>query len=279
MLTFLFWNLNNKPLTEPVARLATAHSVDVLLLAETAHPFTPPAAITRALNEAAVAAGRPATYHYSPSDCRRVQVYTRFAREFSPPVRDDSRFTIRRILLPGTEEMLLAAAHLLSLSGAKEKTLDYEALRFAEAVQQAETECGHSRTIVAGDLNRNPFSAGVVAAKGLHGVMTQRIARQRERTIQGQRYPFLYNPMWSRMGDRTNGPPGTYFYRSADHECFFWNCFDQVLVRPDLLDRWREDDLEILTTDGTVNFLTERDGVPGGSNGSDHLPLLFRLDP
>ncbi|NKB18146.1 MAG: hypothetical protein HC770_08835 [Pseudanabaena sp. CRU_2_10] len=144
-------------------------------------------------------------------------------------------------------------------------------------IRRVEAELGHSRTIVVGDLNLNPFSNGVVSARGLHGVMTQGIARKEDRKIQGRVYPFFYNPMWKHLGDRANSPPGTYHYRKSDHVCYFWNIFDQVLVRPALLDLWDEESLQILTGDGQQSFLTPS-GFPNAKSFSDHLPLLFRLN-
>ena len=55
----------------------------------------------------------------------------------------------------------------------------------------------------------------------------------------------------------------------------FWNMFDQVLIRPELLDRFCNEDLEILETDGKKSLVnpskTPRKKI------SDHLPILFRL--
>ena len=64
--------------------------------------------------------------------------------------------------------------------------------------------------------------------------------------------------------------------RLSEPDTIFWNILDQVLIRPDLLDRFKNSDLRILTTDGTVSFLKGR-GVPNESVASDHLPILFRL--
>jgi hypothetical protein len=82
--------------------------------------------------------------------------------------------------------------------------------------------------------------------------------------------------MWGLFGDRTDSPPGTYYYASSEQRVFFWTMFDQVLIRPDLLPRFDPKDLEILHSDGTASFLTT-DGTPDATTASDHLPLLFRL--
>jgi hypothetical protein len=107
--------------------------------------------------------------------------------------------------------------------------------------------------------------------------MTREIALRGTRTVAGNKYPFFYNPMWSHFGDADESPPGTYYYTSAEHKMFFWNMFDQVLIRPYLIDLFQNETLKILNTDGTVSFLSER-GLPDSSVVSDHLPILFKLN-
>jgi len=83
--------------------------------------------------------------------------------------------------------------------------------------------------------------------------------------------------MWGHFGDGSIGPPGTYYDDRSGHVAYFWNMFDQVLVRPDLLDYFATEDVQILTDDGLEALLT-RNGRPDSTMASDHLPLLFRLD-
>ena len=70
----------------------------------------------------------------------------------------------------------------------------------------------------------NPFEEGVVGAKGLHAVMTRRIAAKGSRVVQGKEYPFFYNPMWGLFGDRQDSPSGTYYYSASEHTCFSGTC-------------------------------------------------------
>ncbi len=256
-----------------LVQLVVTHNVDILILAECTHTQLFPDNILLALNPE----GQKAEFHYAPSKCDRIQIFTRFSDSFVKPISESERYTLRRLTLPGRDALLLVAAHLLSQLHAKESTLIFEVGQFAEEIRRTEKELGHSRTIVVGDLNMNPFSDGVVSASGLHGVMTQEIARKKLRTVQGRDYPFFYNPMWRCLGGSTIAPAGTYYYRSSDHVCYFWNTFDQVLIRPDLLDQWDDTSLQILTNDGTQSLLMPN-ALPDKTNFSDHLPLLFRLN-
>jgi hypothetical protein len=55
----------------------------------------------------------------------------------------------------------------------------------------------------------------------------------------------------------------------------FWHIYDQVMLRPSLMDGLRE--LRILDTEGTTSLLGGQ-GYPNPGVGSDHLPILFRLE-
>ena len=83
--------------------------------------------------------------------------------------------------------------------------------------------------------------------------------------------------MWSCFGDNTLGPPGSYYYYASKQINYFWNIFDKVLIRPDLLEFFVNDDLKILTEAGSIQLLTPS-GIPNIGIASDHLPIIFSLD-
>ena len=85
--------------------------------------------------------------------------------------------------------------------------------------------------------------------------MSQQVARKQERTVQETSYPFFYNPMWNLFGDYSPGPPGTYYYSDSTHKVFFWNMFDQVLIRPDLLDRFDMNGLKIIEKTSSISWM------------------------
>jgi hypothetical protein len=122
----------------------------------------------------------------------------------------------------------------------------------------------------------NPFEAGIVNANGLHGIASRQIAQKKIRRVQNKSYPFFYNPMWNLLGDFTPGPPGTFYCNSAEHTEYFWYMFDQVLIRPELIDAFSYKDLQILFSDGEQSLLSQL-GVPDKKVGSDHLPILFKI--
>jgi len=269
MLTVLFWNVGRRSLADRVARIARGRDADIVLLAECANPGW----VTRRLNEQG--GGR----YYPSATISRITIYTRFVPASVSVLSETNYYSIRELpAIHGIRDSLIVvAAHLPSKLEVSEQNQIPDAVELSRAIAAAEDQRGHTRTVLLGDLNMNPFEFGVSAGAGLHGVMTREIARIGTRTVREREYRFFYNPMWRFFGDGSSGPPGTYFYWRADEQCFFWNVFDQVMIRPALLDRFAKDGVEILDSDGTEP-LVGTNGRPDSSRGSDHLPILLRLD-
>lgn len=268
-MTFLFWNLNQNCLEGIIARLANKHSVDVLMFVECAIPSE---IILGKLNQITT------QYHYSPGiGCEKVEIFTRFPVHFMSHIYEENRLTVRQIKLPRRPDFLLAVTHFPSKQHHSDPSQMAESFELAKSIKFAEKQCEHSRTILVGDLNMNPFDDGVVSANGLHGTMSRRIAQRKSRVVQQREYEFFYNPMWNLLGDYKSGTPGTYYYSSSQQVTFFWNTFDQVLVRPELLPYFNSEEVRILVSDGQMSFLSN-EGLPTATRISDHLPLLFTLD-
>jgi hypothetical protein len=268
MLTFLFWNLNGRPLHPLVARLAQRESIDVLVLAECEVAYFD---LLNTLNTGNL---RKYVMPFSPSP--RLQILTSLPYKSLEPIHDLGSISLRRIVPPLGHDLLLVAVHLPSKSFQDSPEQTFGLVRLARIIEEAEEKIQHNRTLVIGDLNLNPFESGVASADGLHAVMTRQIALGGGRVVDGVRRKFFYNPMWSRFGDYSVGPAGTYYYRGTTQTVYFWNIFDQVLLRPDLLPFFRDEDLKIMARIEDVSLLSSS-GLPDKSVGSDHLPIMIRL--
>lgn len=273
MTSFLFWNIKNNPIESIIARLALKYEVDVLMLAEC---NIAPATLLLTLNES-----NDSAYYYVPkSDCSRIEIFTRFSNEFIPIINDElesDKYTIRHLKRPEATDIILSVAHLPSKLYKGDKGLTVKIIKLSESIKKAEEIIGHSRTILIGDLNMNPYEDYVIMASGLNGTMSQSIAQEKTRNIDKEDYPFFYNPMWNFFGDFNSDPLGTYYYRQAEETNLRWYIYDQVLIRPDLLSYFNINDLNILTSDGFTYFLSN-DGIPRKNDVSDHLPIIFKLD-
>ena len=271
MIKFLFWNIGKKRLEASVGRLVREHDIDVVALVECEVPTDDMLAVLNDAEERAFSPGM--------TELDDVAVFARLGERSFRTVREDpaTRLSIRHLTLPSGTDIFLAVTHLPSKLHWREDSQCHLCIQLADRISGREKGVGHTRTVLVGDLNMNPFESGVVSSLGLHGTMTRRVARRKSRTVLKRQYPFFYNPMWGHFGDGLDGPPGTYCNSRAEAVCHFWNMFDQVLVRPSLLDAFDNDHLKILDTLGGDSLLTAR-GLPDKSAASDHLPIVFGLE-
>lgn len=274
MMTFLFWNSKHAK-GQLIGQLVAEHRADVLVLTESSVDTSV------VLDEIEKAYG--ARFAVDPQH-ENVAIFTRFRGSALGHQYEESHLSIRRISSTPTD-ILLVAVHLISktggISGAEQAAL---VPGYAYEIRRIEEKIGHKRTLLVGDLNMNPFDDGMIQATGFHAIPSHRIATERgkknhkgEHMVDGKYYPFFYNPMWNCFGDERNGPPGTFFRDKANIISHFWHMYDQVLVRPALVERFVHKDLKILSHCGTTP-LVNGDGEPDRDNASDHLPILFRLD-
>ncbi|MBY0459558.1 MAG: endonuclease/exonuclease/phosphatase family protein [Gemmataceae bacterium] len=164
----LFWNLRIRTeedrtqreaaVCERLTRLVQARAPELLVFCECA---TPEGELARALN----AAGR-GTYACPPSRSRRIRVWSRLAPgaildRYNGRLTD--RITIREVTFPHSLPILLVGVHLRDRQTVPtEEGRGLSTTEVAARVRQIERDCGHSRTLLVGDLNMNPYEAGVV---------------------------------------------------------------------------------------------------------------------
>ena len=269
MLTFLFWNLKKRDLSKVVTALVLENNVDILILAENEIPSSH---LLQSLNTPG-----NVRFNFVPpplADQTKIDIFFGFSAEFLQPQRDTRRATIRRVKLPGRTEFLLCAIHFQSLAVWNEDDQALESTKLNRIIREEEQMVGHSRTLVVGDLNMNPFSLGVTAANGFNAVMTREVALRGKRHFSEEDHPFFFNPMWGHFGDGESRPGGTFYQNPSQYPSVYWNMLDQVLVRPDLVPCFNLSSLKILTE--------HSGGALIGENGrpveSDHLPIIFKIN-
>lgn len=264
VLKILFWNMGRRPTLPVLATLADEHAPDLVIVAESPAPEVH---VVEAIN-----VGSSRLFNQTINFSSRLQFFVGFEPEAFQPIADDLGISSRRVALPATEEVLVVAVHLSSKRYLSDDDQAQLAPRLRAAIDDAEKKVGHSRTVLIGDFNMNPFELGMVSSEGAHGVMSAAIAQKQNRKVHGRNRAFFYNPMWSLMGDQTPGPAGTYFYYASKPYALYWHMFDQVLLRPDLAFWYTAEDVRVLDRAGERSLLTS-DGRPDPSV-SDHLPLL-----
>lgn len=272
MTTFMFWNINkNKGIARLLSQAVVQFDVNVLLIAECKNTDQE---ILREINSGVNSLFIPISYN-----SEKIRIFINIQKSNHSLIQSDltSRVSVRKISLESGFEILLATVHLLSKYNASEQDQTFIiSTSVMSLIRESEQSSGHSNTIVVGDFNQNPFETGLISAAAFHAVMSKKIADKKPRVYQGKAYDYFYNPMWAFFGDRTGGPPGTYYHGSPDLTDTYWHILDQVLLRPSMVPHLGK--VSIVDRIGTLSLLTASAETPCDSVGSDHLPLLFTLN-
>lgn len=271
-MNFLFWNIRkNKEVFNIIRELVYTEDVDILMLAE--YPDCPAEELLNIINS------RPTLYkyeyHQKQTQSDKVEIFTRFSADLISPLKDTKRISAKEITSPLLNgKITIVTCHFPSKVNMNNDELSEFASDAKEFIDEVEKQTGHKRTIICGDFNMNPFDNGIIKTKGLHAIMDRSIAQNRKKaTVRGREYLYLYNPMWGLLGN--SEIHGTMYYNSSDSLNYYWHIYDQVLIRPDLIDYFNIDSLKIITKANKNNLLT--------SNGllnkkySDHLPIKFNF--
>lgn len=263
----LFWNLGLTATPAIVASLAKEYEPDIIVLAESRH-------INAAILVEALNIGSGFLYQIPFSVDERFRFFVRMPLRRVRPVYDGPYLSIKHVRPVLGQDFLLAAVHLpskLRLDAQEQASL---CTRWIRSISEAEDRVGHCRTVVIGDLNMNPFEPGLVGAEGFHAISCRAVVSRKHRTVLGEKRSFFYNPMWSTMGDHS-GTPGTFYYGSGKAINYFWNTFDQLLLRPDFARYFMHEDLAIAASAGGESLLNSK-GTPD-KRISDHLPIIATL--
>lgn len=256
-INILFWNINRKPLEYQIRNLIRLHQINVLILAECEIISNE---LLHFLNEDQAVHFR----HVACNKCTKIQFFSTLSFNLGKEIKRAAEFKLKI----KEKNISIIGMHLLGRVNTSEYLQLGNMVDIASFIKQLEEDNNHKRTIGIGDLNHNPFDKAIVLPQLLNAVMTQDIAKEILRTVQAVKCYYFYNPCWSLLGDLSKGVSGTHFYKNE----YQWQMYDQVLIRPELLDNFVSDSLEILVTDGAVNFLTSK-GKINIHLTSDHLPL------
>ncbi len=270
-----FWNIagkNNSLLNDLIFSWSKIYDLDLILLLECKISNV---RLLESLNR-----GGKSRYFWSPSplfENSYFSVFTRLESSFSKPIKEEKRIQARNIIDPLFGNFTLILIHYQSKRNWDESDQNAHSSELKYFIDSVESEIEHDRTVVIGDFNMNPFQVGMVQTSGLHTTMDRRVAELGSRMVDGRTYKFFYNPMWSFFGEKGKGNVnGTYFYRSAKPVTYFWNIYDQVILRPSLIEVFDEDSLLILDQIGDKKLLNEQNVV--NTDLSDHLPVVFELN-
>lgn len=169
---------------------------------------------------------------------------------------------------------LLGTVHLVAKRYYKPTAQQSRAQRLMQRVKKIEETWKDitQNTIMIGDFNMNPFDPGMVIAEAFNSVCSQEIARKQSRMIDSEDYTFFYNPSWKIYAGVGNHVHGTYYYHTCKTDDFHWNNFDQVLLRPSILEKY-DHRFEVLHE--TLNFDLRKSN--NNNKVPDHYPIMLEI--
>jgi len=271
---FLFWNINNKDdsFISEIAKLTS--DVDILLLAENSN-------IDDTIIEQHLGL-KKVTYINPKKDEGKLtpKFYSKFQlNEFEHIYTISSkRAVLTSLKLNNIDEIIIGGIHLPSKLETTISEQTMIARNCVREIEEIETIRKHSRTIIFGDFNINPFEPGMIEPDAFNATLSSQIAKKISREFQFRKHKYFYNPMWSFLGDRDYKTgdykiPGSYYFKKD----YSWNMYDKVIMRPEMIDIFDFSSLKIIEDLGNEK-LVDNDFFIKSDSYSDHLPLKFKIN-
>ena len=258
---YLFWNThNNNDINEVLSEIIIENDISIVLLAE----YT--ADGEELLNKLTM---KNIDMEKYVSCSPRIKMFGKIENIQN---RKDTDNAVIRII---NDKDILCCVHLNSkiYSGHDE----YRGILIEQIIndiQKLENELNTENTIIVGDFNSNPYDSNLINARYFHGLPVYEETKRKLRRIAGKDFLMFYNPMWNLLGDFQE-PYGTYYHSGNDAVNTYWNMYDQVIIRPSLRNRFKEESLMIIKETKT-KFLLDNKGHPD-KKISDHLPIIFEI--
>ena len=182
------------------------------------------------------------------------------------------RMSVRKLKI-GSHRTLLGLVHGVDMRNYDSETRQSFAQTIADEIRFVQGQQNTNKFILLGDFNMNPYDRGMNLAAGLNAMMTKSCIERGYRKHLEREYDFYYNPMWSLLGDKTDGPAGT-VYDTSNQGQYGWSMLDQVIISYSIVGLFRS--VKILTEAGTESLMNSK-GHPDAVHTSDHFPLLVEF--
>jgi len=273
-INFLFWNTCNNLLINEINEIVEENNIDVILLVEY---DTGNSLLSQNLKS-------NLGVDFFDNNIGRIfkgfKLVSKFDSKQYSVKEEDSRYIIFTFEIANVS-IIIGVCHLpskLYLHGDSDRRLMLQ--NFIEDIEESEDKTKNNKVILVGDFNYDPFEDSFVSLDGINTTMSKDVALTSKRKASKREAAFFYNPMWSFFGDNGKGKVnGTYYWNSNRNINYYWHIHDQVLVRPELIPNFSEDDLDILSETSNYKFTRKgKDGIQKiDYNISDHLPIKFNI--
>jgi len=270
-MNILFWNTygnsNKSNINDSLFELISENKCDLIVLAEYNHDIKK---LCHSLNIQTTK-----EYHPIPSNggCERIIGLINKKYRISI-LNEQTRYQIIKIET-SYYQLLIAMIHNTSKFQLSDDAQRENLRIFHQDIIEQEEKHTTRNTLVIGDFNANPFESSCVAANSLHAIPYINEVKNPTRIVQEKKYQKFYNPTWKFFSKREI-PYTTYYCNKSDLYSIYWNIFDQVVIRPELIDAFVDESLCIISE--TRNHKLLERNKPNKVNYSDHLPLFLKLE-
>ena len=270
-LKILYWNTFNKDLLKEINELVNQYDINFIVLLENNNDTKDVKAI---LNNQ--------TRNFEFINHRgfdKAKIYCSIKDMSIKEIHGHGRYGIYTVNHSLYEPLLLSVVHFPSKLNWDSEDYTYLCGELKRDIEYKESQEGHSKTIVFGDFNMNPFENGLIASGGLHNTFSREIALKKSREFNSTSYSYFYNPMWSFFGDYSKGNVlGTFYINTYRPINYHWNIYDQIMLRPSLIQYFDDNNLDIISKIGSKTLLRNINGITKiDKTYSDHLPIKFEL--
>lgn len=266
-INFLYCNTNNNNISSYIVEACLENKIDVLILAE--YKNIDIDYLRRKLKENEL-------YFKVEKIAPHSRILLLHNTKGQINVIKESKYYSTFNLKDKDERFLIFTLHLPSKYAQELSDLNMYTSQILRESEQLEEQRKSEKSIVVGDFNMNPFVNGMIFALGFNAVMCPTIAKKHSRKVLNEERKFYYNPIWYLMGNYFNSCKGTFCYSTAT-KSYYWYTYDQVIIRPDLIDKFDINELKILNVINEKSLLT-KNNIPNKKMISDHLPIKFKLE-
>ena len=173
------------------------------------------------------------------------------------------------------QELILVGVHLSANPTSNSDTRKLEIRNIMTDIESDEEfvfgDKQHS-SIVIGDMNANPFDPEMINKDSFNAVLFKEIIKENNTMVfNDTQYERFYNPALDYINE-SEQDYGSFYY-SSGIGTLYWFCYDQVLFRKNLVDRFKK--MKYLKKIGGTNLIKK---IAPNKEISDHLPLLVNMN-
>lgn len=256
----VFWNIHRKAENIPlILQYARENRVDVVALCET-----------------------PNEYQYDHADYTRFEgvkyennglvVFARkYIRMFCSG--EKKRFSVYRMESPLACSFAVVHLNSKRTPNAEDyRTIDIQLIK--EKLLIAEKKYEDKKSFVVGDLNENVFEEHLIRSHGFNVRYFKCMMKKGTDKKRDIEEDLFYSPLLQEYRDRSEEQlgKGTYYY---EDDPIGWLCYDQVLMKKQVMDLYKPDSFRILhSLSPSISLVANN---KPRLEYSDHLPIQFEL--